>query len=204
MNDEQIADEFKLRGYTVKIIQDQDASNPRDDDNVGTMVCFHKRYCLGDCDQRGHNNLGIDSDNYNGWEAMKQALIDEHDAWVVLPLYLYDHSGITMRTSDFGDHWDSGCVGFIFVTKKKAHDELCGPEDTLEERAKKCLQSEVETYDQYLTGDVYGYTIEDADGKEIEACWGFFGLDYCKEEATSCVPDDPSCPTEDAAEETLA
>ena len=33
----------------------------------------------------------------------------------ILPLYLYDHSGLTMSTNDFGDRWDSGCVGFIYM-----------------------------------------------------------------------------------------
>ena len=42
----------------------------------------------------------------------------------ILPLYLYDHSGLAMSTSDFGDRWDSGCVGFIYMDKDTAMKEL--------------------------------------------------------------------------------
>lgn len=46
------------------------------------------------------------------------------DKVAILPLYLYDHSGLTMSTSDFGDRWDSGCVGFIYMDKDTAMKEL--------------------------------------------------------------------------------
>jgi len=39
------------------------------------------------------------------------------------------------------------------------------------------LQSEVDIYNQYLTGQVYGYKLLDKEGSEIESCWGFYG-DY--------------------------
>ena len=37
------------RGPYVLVIQpDDDPFNPREDDNFGKMVCFHRRYHLGD------------------------------------------------------------------------------------------------------------------------------------------------------------
>ena len=40
----------------------------------------------------------------------------------------------------------------------------------------------------YLTGEVYGYEIEDPDGEEDgDSCWGFYGFDYCMQEARSIV-----------------
>jgi hypothetical protein len=47
----------------------------------------------------------------------------------------------------------------------------------LEDKVIKCLEQEVETYDQYLTGDVYGFVVYDEDGQEVDSCWGFFGDD---------------------------
>lgn len=46
------------------------------------------------------------------------------DKVAILPLYLYDHSGLAMSTNDFGDRWDSGCVGFIYMDKNTAMKEL--------------------------------------------------------------------------------
>jgi hypothetical protein len=60
------------------------------------------------------------------------------------------------------------------------------------DQALKCLVAEVETYDQYLTGDVYGVVVEsfalDASGKEVDvrklnSIWGIYGLDKAKEDA---------------------
>jgi hypothetical protein len=39
-----------------------------------------------------------------------------------------------------------------------------------------CLKGEVEVYDQYLTGDVWGFEVVE-DGEVTDSCWGFFGSD---------------------------
>ena len=93
--------------FTLRIVQDEDPVNPRlDFDNLGKMICFHKRYNLGD----EHN---IDPVDFNGWDDMAVHLTKAHDAAVILPLFLYDHSGITLQTSPFSCPWDSGQIGFI-------------------------------------------------------------------------------------------
>jgi len=119
---------------------------------------------------------------------------------LMLPLYLYDHSGITISTGPFTCRWDSGRVGFIYCTLEQAQHEW-GTEDskargwdgeasytkkedgtprTLREAATSYLEGEVETYDNYLTGEVYGYVAKDWEGKEIGSCWGYYGDDGSK------------------------
>jgi len=41
-------DEQDYKGYSIKIYQDQDPPNPRNFDHLGTMICIHPRYKLGD------------------------------------------------------------------------------------------------------------------------------------------------------------
>ena len=175
----------KYKGKTIRIEQDEDPMSPRDWDNAGTMICWHKNYELGD------ENEFHSPDSFEEWWA------ENGKGGVRLPLYLYDHSGITMRTSPFSCPWDSGKVGWIYMTEEEikkdfpAHTEkpLGWPVDNNDwkkppiARALACLEAEVKTYDQYLTGDVYGYIIEDED----ESCWGFYGEDYCLQEAQSVV-----------------
>jgi hypothetical protein len=103
--------------YTLKIEQDELRDSPRTWDNLGNMVCFHKRYNLGD----SHD---YDIDSHESWDELEKALNREHDIAVILPLYLYDHSGITMNTVGFSCGWDSGQVGFIYVTKEKLRKEF--------------------------------------------------------------------------------
>ena len=45
------------------------------------------------------------------------SLVEQMDGMVILPLYLYDHSGITMNTCGFSCPWDSGQVGWIYADK---------------------------------------------------------------------------------------
>lgn len=106
------------------------------------------------------------------------------DHYVRLPLYLYDHSGITLRTRPFPDPWDSGQVGWIYVSMDKARENWPGHDDAeVRELAEKVLRSEVAEYDQHLTGDVWGYVVEKEDGEELASCWGCFGLQYAREAA---------------------
>jgi hypothetical protein len=127
----------------------QDFDNPRSWDNLGTMVCFHNRYDLGDNHHYNHNN-------YNGWDEMKNSITKEEDVAVILPLYLYDHSGITMSTSPFSCRWDSGQVGWTFVSKKKIREEYGVKRISKEliEKVTEMLEGEVRTYDMYLTGEL--------------------------------------------------
>ena len=133
---------------------------------------------------------------HEAWQAARAKargrILDKH--YIMLPLRLYDHSGISMyvgsQPSPFDPGgWDSGQVGWIYVTRDKAIEEWAGKGKRLTRRARelavKCLEGEVETYNQYLTGDVYGYVIEDETGEEVEdgSCWGFFGEEYCKQAA---------------------
>ena len=160
-------------GNTLEIHYDDGDSNPREWDNLGKMVCFHRNYTLGE--KHDYNQ-----EDYNSWEELKDAIEEKERPIVILPLYLYDHSGITMNTTGFSCGWDSGQVGWIYVTKKQL--EFIGTHISdnetyaeFKERLEKFLVAEVKVYDQYLTGDVYGFILKDAEGDAVDSCWGFYG-----------------------------
>ena len=173
-----------MKKYVLEIEQDSSPESPRTWDNFGKMICFHRRYDLGD--KHDYN-----SDNYNGWDELREQIEQDYNVGVILPLYLYDHSGITMSTSPFSCNWDSGQVGWIFCTKEEMDSnwiKLSGQDKI--ERSEVLLKGEVETYDQYLTGDVYGYKIYEVstcdhghEHKElVDSCWGFYGEEECRSE----------------------
>jgi hypothetical protein len=166
---------YEHAGLTVKILNDSNPESPREWDNLGTMACFHRRYNLGDKNEfKTPDEL--------------QAHLEETKA-IHLPLYLYDHSGLTMNTTGFSCPWDSGQVGIIFVTPENIRKEFGKKRITakLREKVKEILRAEVETFDEYLRGDVYGYVVE-KDGNHLDSCWGFYGgINYCKEQANSAA-----------------
>jgi hypothetical protein len=199
------------RGYRIVIQQDDDPQNPRKEyENLGKMVCFHSKYNLGDkhdyktptdavLDITGldEDDLGLNVTDDLG-DGSKHRIVWE-------PLYLYDHSGITMSTTPFSCRWDSGQVGIVYATYddimknfniEPIKPEAWEPTKEIIEQVEAILKGEVSTYDNYLTGNVYGYQVFAADEEaqavaededpptenddeywcddEEDSCWGFF------------------------------
>ena len=176
--------------YKVKVLQDESPSSPREDCNLGTMVCYHSRYDLGD-------KHDYHSKDYYSWNELKKGIETNEKVGVILPIFLMDHSGLSVATKDFNDRWDSGQVGFIYITKEKMLKEYGGKICTkqLKERVKDYLVAEVETYNQYLNGDVYGFEIwklGKKSGKEkemIDSCWGYYSETECLDNGILNVPE---------------
>ena len=126
--------------------------NPREYDSLGSMVCYHGRYNLGDKNPYLPGHYKPDPLDFSGWEQMQEYLEKVHDLAVCLPIYMYDHSGIALSTKPFSCPWDSGQVGFIFVSKEKLRKEYGVKRVTasLVSKAKCMLIAEVELYSQYL------------------------------------------------------
>ena len=170
--------ELEYKDQVLKIEQDIDAMNPRTEfDNMGVMVCDHGRYTLGD--------IQLDGDSF--MDHLENEGLTLNDVALSLPLYLLDHSGITISTRDFNDQWDSGMVGRIYITKQKIRDEYSVKRISKKilKQAEECLLGEIETYDQYLRGDVYGFILykksncdhDEEHLEHIDSCWGFYGDD---------------------------
>lgn len=185
--------------YRLDVMYDETAESPREWSNLGTMVCWHRSYNLGDehnyvrpkelflsllddshdelvandgftsrlyyfwkqvivddgdlvddlaigflniVEDETHTLLGdtfpaarfgrmvaeadsawIDEFLNDAEEGELRDILDSLDKYVILPLFLYDHSGITMSTSVFSCPWDSGQVGWIYASKQKFIDE---------------------------------------------------------------------------------
>jgi len=170
----------EYKGYSIAIGYDDDPMNPRTEwDNFGTIITSHRRYSMGDDQtsdlQEYFASLAGYSDDYlyNNEVSLNQSIKRLQKTHVVLPVYMYDHSGIALSTGSFVCSWDSGLLGFIFVSKADAKKEFgkygyC-------KRAAKLLENEIETYDQYCRGTVLAFEIQDADGEYVDSCYGFYG-----------------------------
>lgn len=106
-------------------------------------------------------------------------LLEKHANIIFLPLYLYDHSGISMSCSHgypYNDRWDSCCVGYIYTDKETVLD-TCGNANkrNWKKIAYENMRGEVEIYNQMLVGEVYDIFVEEYDGKLDD--WDF--ADYC-------------------------
>lgn len=150
----------------LEIHYDECNESPREWDNLGTMACFHSRYSLGD-------------DHKYDMEYITR--LENNPKYISLPLYIYDHGGVTMNTTGYSCPWDSGKVGIIFVSKEQVRKEYGWKRITKarEKTIEGYLAGEVSTYDEYLIGNVYGF-ISYKDGEEVDSCWGFYGDEHEK------------------------
>lgn len=316
----------------LTIYYDDSAFNPREYDSLGTLICWHNRYNIGDPHNyeqaydffrdlaeevvpqsdiedywdKNYSKYVVKKDSKGRWgiynkdnyplfgfcygydneqdaidelEEIKANLMDYLDDRsllelvkkyvVILPVYLYDHSYLSISTTKFSCQWDSGQVGWIYATKEKFIKETTYPAKNLfgtdptaplekgdfvivkgredmygrvegfegdnvkvdwtyayhssyhddprlkgvfprdyvrlvTEKAKQILISEIELYDQYLRGDVFGYVIEEkthykscehCDREEetktevVDSCWGFFGHDFKENGLLDHIPE---------------
>lgn len=225
--------------YTLFVVPDEEPVSPREDrDNFGTMVCFHRRYTLGD--KHNYDNVEelfqklvqdsvpakdvisyVKDGNVNGlkleynksehvWELhaysdyfkkwfteythpaplkgneteLSEAILEQiqwqelkalaEKAYCILPVYMYDHSGLTVNTTGFACPWDSGCLGWIYASHDKIKEEFGEITHETVKKAEKLLESEVKEYDYYLTGQCYGFKLYE-NAEEVDSCWGFLG-----------------------------
>ena len=127
--------------YRVAITNDDDPLDPRVDmDNLGKLLCAHRRYRLGD-----------DYLEREEYEELKGKLRRNDPDYAILPVYLLDHGVRHISTHDFGDPWDSGFVGFIFCTAADYEKWTCKEWD--KEDALRRLEDEISDYEHYLAGD---------------------------------------------------
>ena len=161
------------KGHEIEIQYDQNAESPREWDNICVFHTHHNNYSFGD-------------KNYNDSESIHEAQrTAERAGDIILPLYMYDHSGITISLSPFSCRWDSGQVGFVQILRKKMIEEfgkkILTPK--LKTRALEIAESEVEILDCYIRGEVFGYVVDDY----YDSCWGYYSIKDALEEAKSVV-----------------
>lgn len=173
-----------IMSVKINITQDGSPESPREWDNLGTIAIAHRRYSFGDEEiSEPHEWLedatGVVSNIYDLEELEERFLKD----YLALDVFMYEHGGISINTEGFSCPWDSGKVGYIYVSKDQLRNEYGWKRITKSRREKVegWLRSEVKTLDQYLRGEVYNFSIEDDNGETIESCGGFFGDPHSNE-----------------------
>ena len=146
---------YDYKGHVIEIGYDHDPMSPVTDWSLsGIMLCSHGSYNLGN-----HQISEFMDDFIEAYERQPHSWADwtmfvqSRGARMVLPLYLYDHSGITISTTPFSCPWDSGQVGIIYTTDSHLEEMGCPKYD--DAQLKEILVNEVDVYDRYLRGDVY-------------------------------------------------
>lgn len=152
--------------FAARIVYDDDPINPREEYDHATTIVYHSsRYRLGDVD--------IDPDDFHLPENV-----------YALPVYAYIHSDIALRLGSFGwgfDPWDSGQSGIMYMPHSEAPDW---------QRAYEIMAVELEEFEAYLNGEVYGVIYYDAEtGEELDAIYGYYGYESAEAAAREYLED---------------
>ena len=180
-------------GFTINIHPDRDTESPDDWGDEGVfLVAFHdsftvKRDGIASPEdvvwywpkERIVQHL-VEQEGYEPADAADEAESGHIPGYEVFPLQAYIHGGVALSLGSFSCPWDSGHVGWVLIKLSDVGDG----------KARVCAEGLVETWNQYLSGDVWGFVITDSDGDEVGhgSCWGFYGLDACIEEAKGECP----------------
>lgn len=176
-------------GNTWKILPDEDPESPREWNCLSTFLFFHKRYTLGDKDKNPYK-----TDDYRGWDELEAEIVKDLSPVAMIDVGMVDHSGLTLYEGS-GAHpcdsggWDSGRIGFALVNREAAMKEFSTKRITkkIKDKCLAILRNELDTYNKYVNGEVYGFVVEDEDGEHLDSCWGFYELDDCKKEAQAAA-----------------
>ena len=163
-------DVIKYKGFGISIEYSEDCYGPSDWDLLGTFVHRSNRYSFGGDD--------INVRDYSDSEI--QELLDSS---IYLPVYMYDHSGITINTTGFSCPWDSGLFGYYIVDKDKVRKEY-SVERISKKVKEKCLailKNEIEIWDDYVTGNIFKYCVTDNDDNIVDSCGGYYGESGAKQ-----------------------
>lgn len=179
---------MKNNNVYLKIWLDSSDCNPRNWSNSTIMYCFSEKYNLGD----EHN---YKEEDFESWEDFKKQLMKDQDIIMIKPVYLYDHGGITIKTTPFSCRWDSSQVGYVFITKDSINSIYGNNVKLTDEDLNNLIEAYIHEYDCYIRGKVYGYSIIErvkceccGSEKEeiIDSCGGFIGE---FDEVIECIKD---------------
>jgi len=141
------------------------------------MVFMHRRYHIG-------HKHALKTDSFKSWKDIKEHLIKKEKAIAILPVFMYDHSGITINTTGFNGDWDWGQIGWIY-TSAEAVRKFNGVKRVtkqIREGLADTLKKEIEIYDGFLTGQAFGYIIDPSKDPEGGSCWGYYDKDEAIQE----------------------
>ena len=170
--------EIEYKGHTIKIVYDENYDSPDSwgDENL-FLVGYHRDFWVDrakrtkEGKREGGISEGLAQSIFNNGKYEDGSINDEAKNYLkkyhIFPLSAYIHSGVRLY---LGTHkvcqWDSCQVGLVFASKS---------ERKTRKKALKCVEGLIKTWNQYLSGEICGFQIEDESGEQIDSCYGFYG-----------------------------
>ena len=172
----------------AELVYDQHAANPRDCDNLGTiLIAPNKAHWIASPDDIVDTSIHLGKNPFEHWDNIRreQLKLKKSEIAIAYPVTKYEHTAISLSLG-YKRGWDYGVVGFVYVTKETLRKRYGVKRITksIIEHAKNCLQDELDMLTRWLNGECYGWQIKEyalddggLDWEEVDTldnCWGYF------------------------------
>jgi len=163
---EEAIETIEYKKYTINIYQDGSPESPDEwGDNNVFLVSYHSDFTVERDDIITKDEASaILSGDYSEYDKQNCKAIEKK--YHIFGLEAYIHSGISLSISYEGNYpdrrWDVSQLGVVLVSKD---------ETKLRKKAKEMAEILIKNWNMYLSGDIYGYIVEETD----DSCWGHYG-----------------------------
>lgn len=163
---------INYKGFTIEITPDEFCNDsPNDWGNTDSFLVYdHRDFFV--------QRKGFDPDDiYSVMQEDKKTF----EGYWFFPVYAYIHSGVALslgrNSYPFNDRWDVSFKGFALVKREKTTWSV--------DKAYIRAGHTIDTWNDYLSGNVWNYMTLDKDGNTIDSCCGYYG----DPEKSGCIED---------------
>jgi hypothetical protein len=155
---------INYKGYRIRIEQDDEQFNSPDEwGNDDSFLVYD------------HRDFFVERKVFNPDDIYEIMLSGKKlfDGYFFFPVYAYIHSGVSLQLRRWfnvpqgHNEFDVSFKGFALVKKEKG--------TYTSDKAYIVAEGLLHTWNDYLSGNVYGFITEDKNGEQIDSCWGFYG-----------------------------
>ena len=155
---------------------DEYAQNPRYDTNLGYFITIGDDTQTPDSEEQIAEIIrasGDEAQNQEDHIQIMSNLINTETSEKVIAIYPItkcEHSGVSYSLGT-KHGFDNSNNGFYIITDK-TQEEIGVKKADFE----KCIKQELETYNQYINGEIFRFTLYDDKGEEEDTCSGFYSI----------------------------
>jgi len=182
---------FEHAGCTIELHTDDEPTPPSDWDQLGTLVAMPSLWREYRFAERVADSEECDAIERGGFRLLARYLRMTRGE-IAVPFDYFEHGPQgTLRMAPMKEQSPSG---YIYTTAERVR-ELCGeaPERQELDLIRASLIAELGDWRSYIEGRVIGFIVYDAEGNNVESCWGFYpdeegdGYEHVRAEARAAA-----------------
>lgn len=156
--------DYKLKsGNILRVEQDIDANSPDAWGNHDLFLVYDHRDFTVKRSRCSPRDIWDRLDEQTGTIPDNDNDNTRFDDYYIFVVYAYIHGNVSLSLKDssypFNDKWDVSTTGFILCKKEQQIEEGKKPVMYTMPEARKYAEGLIETWNQYLSGDVYIFTL---------------------------------------------